>query len=84
MAQFQDYLEQFCMGLIGDTRLQWDAPHVNESMPSMRHTLDMNMHSKCRVCVEKMHGSFHGCEQCGVALHLKCISNHGARANNLL
>ena len=90
---FKDYLEQLGMGLIGDTRIQRDAPHVNEIMPSTRHTLKMNMYSKCRVCVEckavagpgvKIHGSFHGCEQCGVALHLKCISNHGARANNLL
>ena len=79
------------MGLIGDTRVQRDAPYVNEIMSSTRHTPKMNMYSKRRVCVEKssidpgvkIHGSFHGCEQCGVALHLKCISNHGARANNL-
>ena len=89
MAQFQ----RLFMCLIGDTRVQQDAPIVNEIMPSQRHTLKMSMYSKCRVCVEckavagpvvKIHGSFHGCEQCGVALHLKCISNHGARANNLL
>ena len=48
---FKDYLEQLCMGLIGDTRVQQDAPHVNEIMPSTPHTLKMNMYSKCRVCV---------------------------------
>ena len=90
---FKNNLEQLCMGLIGDTRVQRDAPHVSEIMPSTRHTLKINMNSKHRVCVEykavagpgvKIHSSFHGCEQCGVALHLKCISNHDARANNLL
>ena len=77
---FKDYLEHLCMGLIGDTTVQRDAPHVNEIMSSPQHTLKMNMYSKRRICVEckaaagpgvKIHGSFHGCEQCGVALHLK-------------
>ena len=48
---FKGYLKHLCMGLIGDTRVQWDAPHVNEIMPSTPHTLKMNMYSKCRVCV---------------------------------
>ena len=90
---FKDYLEHLCMGLIGDTTVQRDAPHVNEIMSSPQHALKMNMYSKCRICVEckavagpvvRIHGSFHGCEQCGVALHLKCISYHSARANKLL
>ena len=93
MAKFQALLEHLCMGLIGDTTVQWDAPHVNEIMSSPRHTLKRNMYSKRRICVEckaaagpgvKIHGSFHGCEQCGVAVHLKCISYHSARANKLL
>ena len=31
---FKDYLEQLCMDLTGDTRVQRDALHVNEIMPS--------------------------------------------------
>jgi len=43
---FKDYLEHLCMGLIGDTTVQRDAPHVNEIMSSPQHTLKMNMYSK--------------------------------------
>ena len=89
---FQDFLEQIILWLIGEVRSRRDpAANPRPAPGAGRHDI-VKMYDKKRTCIEcsmsavageRRGTTKHGCQQCQQPVHLECVCTHFHRLYNL-
>ena len=92
---FQDFIEDIAIGLMGEERAPRAPPagprrgQVPPPRRAARHVIE-KIFERRKVCVEcraarpdqRAHATLFGCRQCNVAVHLHCEVLHNMRAGN--
>ncbi|KAK2183987.1 hypothetical protein NP493_288g03005 [Ridgeia piscesae] len=89
---FQDFLEEIVLWLVGEVRSRRDpAANPRPAPGAGRHDI-VKMYEKKRTCIEcsmsaaageRRGTTKHGCQQCQQPVHLECVSTHFHRLFNL-
>ena len=89
---FQDFLEEIILWLVGDIRSRRDPAANPRPVPGAgRHDI-VKMYERKRTCIECSLGAAagerrgttkHGCRQCQQPVHLECVCTHFHRLYNL-